>query len=99
MHAHKVKIHIPSGGRRVSIDLPADFPSGEAEIIVLAEAIAVASTALTAAAKAFSQEMAQISSRLAATDFSNRLSTLLDRLPAAPVLPDLAFDRSSIYED
>ncbi len=37
MHAHKVKVTIPAD-HHVTIALPADFPAGPAEVIVLAEA-------------------------------------------------------------
>jgi hypothetical protein len=35
MHAHKIRTKIPSS-RAVTVQLPEDFPSGEAEVIVLA---------------------------------------------------------------
>ena len=37
MHAHKLKVTIPKDHRLViAVDLPADFPAGPAELIVLA---------------------------------------------------------------
>lgn len=33
------------------------------------------------------------------TDFSSWLAKLLDRLPPAPALPEVAFERASIYEE
>jgi hypothetical protein len=35
MHAHKLDITVPSD-RRISLELPEDFPTGPAELIVLA---------------------------------------------------------------
>lgn len=37
MHAHKLRVTIPTDHRlEIAVDLPADFPSGPAELIVLA---------------------------------------------------------------
>ncbi|MFL6202731.1 MAG: hypothetical protein ACJ76J_26480 [Thermoanaerobaculia bacterium] len=37
MHAHKLRVTIPDDHRlKLAVDLPADFPSGPAEVIVLA---------------------------------------------------------------
>ena len=39
MHAHKLKVTIPKDHRlKLAVDLPADFPSGPAEVIVLGAA-------------------------------------------------------------
>lgn len=41
MQAHRARVVIP-GDHRLTIDLPSDFPAGEAEVIVLATAPAAA---------------------------------------------------------
>lgn len=39
MHAHKLKVTIPEDHRlKLAVDLPADFPPGPAEVIVLTAA-------------------------------------------------------------
>lgn len=40
MHAHKLKVTIPEDHRlKLAVDLPADFPPGPAEVIVLTAAL------------------------------------------------------------
>lgn len=64
MHAYKLETQIPSD-HRISIELPADFPVGGAEIIVLAKP-------LQPLAKAAGKSMAELVAWLRSLPPSNR---------------------------
>ena len=84
MHAHKVKV-VVSEDHQITVKLPSDFPPGEAELIVLAWEAA--------------EHPAGRPGAVAAADFETWLHGVLRRVPTAPVLPDEAFDRGSIYDE
>ena len=78
MRAHKFRVVI-SASHEVSVRLPSDFPSGTAELIVIADVPAVDQPQGTDAAR----------------DFKQWLGTLLREVPRVPALPPEAFERST----
>jgi hypothetical protein len=85
MHAHKARVNV-TDAREVRLTLPSDFPPGDAEVTVTAEA-------------APGRDKASPTGQRAAEEFEAWLGGLLKRLPTAPVLPPEAMDRVHIYDE
>ena len=85
MYAHKTKVLVTESHELRGV-LPHDFPSGEAELILIAESTSTATTRGGDCERA-------------AGDFQQWLDGLLARLPAVPELPAESFDRSSLYDE
>jgi len=82
MRAHKIRVMV-SESHEVSVRLPSDFPSGTAELIVIADGAAVEKPQGIEAAREFKQW----------------LDALLRDVPPVTALPPEAFERSAIYDD
>ena len=85
MHAHKARVRV-TDAREVRVKLPSDFPPGEAEVTVTAEASSGPGASLP-------------NGQQAAEQFEAWLGELLKRLPKSPVLPPEAMDRAHIYDE
>ena len=80
--AHTVRVVMPQD-HRLELELPSDFPAGQADVTVVSEEGAETVPRPTGSEQA--------------EEFERWLRALLSQLPRAPVLPLEAFDRESIY--
>lgn len=82
MHAHKTRVLVTET-HAVVIELPRDFPVGDAEVTVVATRAAAPATVDGASPQGFRRWLADLNARL----------------PPAPVVPLASLSREHLYDD